>query len=145
MLKLTCFFAAISITRWKISAITIISSTYKASSTFRVTITITFTFSTRTQFIRITTFLYIRMRSTSTAVIYFYIYKIRIKNTLLYPNTKYEINIKISYLIPYYFTWTTVRIAASRLGRRTRASVSSILRRWRVARSVSVFSASATR
>ena len=57
----------------------------------------------------------------------------------------HEIDIKISNLSSYFHTWTRVRIAASRLGRWTRASVSSILWRWRVARSVSVFSTSVTR
>ena len=31
-------------------------------------------------------------------MIYFYIYKIRIRNTLLYSHTKYEIDIELSYL-----------------------------------------------
>ena len=57
----------------------------------------------------------------------------------------HEIHIKISNLSSYFHTWTRVRIAASRLGRWTRASISSILWRWRVARSVSVFSTSVTR
>ena len=36
---------------------------------------------------------------------------------IVYVLLDFEINIKSSYLFPYYLTWTTVRIAAIRLGR----------------------------